>query len=149
MLIGIQLSRSAVSALHFVADQENVALLAEGFQSGHKRLGERRYAALPLHALDDDRARLVIGDPTDIVHVRFRIVHFGNERTEPAVKRVLPRRGQREERSAVEAVFQRDDLGAPLAVLLDGILPRRLERALVRLRARVCEERPFCARLGA
>ena len=54
---------------------------------------------------------------------------------------VLPRRGKGKQRSAVKAVFQRYDLMPARAVLFMRIFPRRLKRALVRFRARICEKR--------
>ena len=55
--------------------------------------------------------------------------------------------------SSVEGIDERDDLRATLAVFVEGVFARRLDRTLVCLRARVAEEdaahaRPLAKKLG-
>ena len=148
--VAVELAAAAVADLHLVADEQNIAFLAARLARRDERLGERDNAALALHAFDDDGARFPVSHAADILHIRFGIVHLGHEGSEPMMEGFLPRRREREERSAVEAVFERDDLCAlSLAVLHRGVLSCRFEGALVGFRAGICKERAFCARLGA
>ena len=84
------------------------------------------------------RARLRRRADRTAVAVRIRrVIRAGHERREALALRHLARRQrQRSHRPAVERAEERDDV-VPLRVVL-----RQLERRLVRLGARVAEERP-------
>ena len=96
-------------------------LVAEGAKSPHEAFFERFDAAFALHAFDDDSTG-VFALLFDRLHVRVDGDDFGHEGTEEAVEGFLPRRGEGEERPAVEAAAERDDLLPPLAVLFKGVL---------------------------
>ena len=105
LLIGVQRAAAAVPALHFVTDEQNVVLRTPCGELFDESLVERRHAALPLHALDDDRAGILSRGALHIGNVRLRIGDVGNERPEILMEFLLPRRRQREERAPVEAVL--------------------------------------------
>ena len=111
---------------------------------------ERDHAALAEHGLEQDQRRVRGGcerrlERLDVVRPGER--DAGDERPEALPLRRLTRGRQGAERAAVEAAFERHD---PRPA---GCLARDLEGRLVRLGARVAEERPpafesFCEQRG-
>ncbi len=129
---------AADSRLHLVVDVERSVLAAELEQPGGEVLGQRDEPAFALHGLDDDAPDLVLGEERrDVLervvrgHAAVRIrpagaVHLGGERTEPFLVDLLVRHRHRQQRAAVERVFEDDDSGLPGrgAGDLDGVLDR-------------------------
>ena len=102
---------------------------------------ERQHAALALYKLHHDRAGHIVGLAANVVDVvRDRIVKALGEREEIVVEAILTGRLERSYGAAVEGIDERYDLVASLAVLVEGILARELDRTLVGLRTRVGEE---------
>ena len=64
----------------------------------------------------------------------------GRQRLEQLVIMILSRCGKGRDRSAMEAVFKRNDRGIVSALLFSRVLSRRLDRALVCFRAGVAKE---------
>ena len=96
-------------------------LVAESTQSPHEAFVERFDAAFALHAFDDDGAG-VFALLFDRLHVRVDGDDFGHKGTEEAVEGLLPRRGEGEERPAVEAAVEGNNFLPPLAVLIERVL---------------------------
>ena len=80
-------------------------------------------AALSLHELEHHRAAAVLADqPFQFLGIVRRAVYEAlRERPEFRVKRILSRCGKRRHRSAVKAVFQRNDRMSAFPVFLIGI----------------------------
>ena len=103
-------------------------------------------AALALDGLEHDGGRLLAHHRLELLDVVVvDVVKAVRQRAEAFVVLRLARRRQRCDRTAVEAVPGRDDLGF-LRVELMRVLARDLDGALIRLSARVAEERLVEAR---
>ena len=96
-------------------------LVAEGAERAHEALIDRFDAAFALHAFEDDGAG-VFALLFDRLHVRVDGNDFGHKGAEKAVEGMLPRRGEGEERPAVEAAVEGNNFLPPLAVLFEGVL---------------------------
>ena len=149
VLVGKEFTRSAVAALHFVADKKYVVFPAVFGKLFYKRFIERIHAALALHAFDHHGASLILRRPFDRLYIRFRIRRFGHKGIEILVIAILSRSGKRKERSSVETPVQRDNSRPALTVFREGIFSCRFKSALVDFRARISEKHAFCARLFA
>ena len=141
MLVGEELARAPHAALDLIEDQERtvlVAKLAHALQVFRRRHMD---AALALDRFEHDGARLRAHHPRKLFDLAvMHIVEACGQRPEALVILWLPRRRQRRERASVEAVPRRDDLRL-LRVFRVRVFVRDLDRALVRLRARVGEKR--------
>ena len=132
-------ARTAHAALDFVADHQEILLVAERAHAGHELRRRGRHAALALHRLEHDRHRLVGESGLDGLEiVEVGIGETNRQRLETGLAPVLARRRDRRERTAVEAVAHRDHLVA--AAVRGTPLAGELDRRLVRLGARVAEE---------
>ena len=103
-------------------------------------------AALALDRLDDQRGdRVLVERGVELLEIALEDRDPRGERTERQSVAGTIGRGEGAEEPAVEGAAQRDDLVLRLA---DRARPaaRELERAFVRLRARVAEERLGCER---
>ncbi len=131
-----------VSDLHLVADEQQIVFLTQLRRALDIGLVQRHHAALALHDLHHDGCALVFRDQPRKIRqiVRFGIDEPVRQRQEIVVEHVLPGRGQRGDGPAVETVFERDDGGIFLALLILRPFPGGLDGALVRLRAGVAEE---------
>ena len=133
-------ARAAHARLHLVDDHQEVLLVAERADALHELVRRRRDAAFALHRLEHDRDRLVVHrglDGSQIV-----VVGIGEADRQGIVSLLAPRlrrRRDRRERAAMEALAHRHDLVAP--PVRRAPLACELDRRLVRLRARVAEER--------
>ena len=109
----------------------------------------RKNAAFALDAFDDDRADVRAHVLLHRVEIAVRNVRDSLDPTEALA--VLRRAGQRHRahRAAVERVVERDELRALRVALRMEVTTRELEQRLVRLRARVAEERAIEAALRA
>ena len=142
MHVAVELAAAAVADLHLVADEQQVLLGGELGSTFDKFLRQRDDAALALHDLHHDGGALVRGDlRLEIVEViRLGVGKALRQRQKVVVEHVLPGRGERCDRAAVEAVFERDDGVVLRAFVVGGVLARGLDGALVGLRAGVGEE---------
>ena len=132
-------ARAAHAALDLVADEKQVLLVAERAQALEELGVGRRHAALALDRLDHHRDRLLVDrglDGLEVVVVGVR--EADRQRVVALLAPGLRRRGDRRERTAVEALAERDNLVA--AAVLAAPLARQLDRRLIRLGARVAEE---------
>ena len=136
-----QAARAADAGLHLVDDEQQILLAAERLDLLDERRVKRQNAALALHKLHHDGAGHVIDLAADVVEVVCdRVVKALGKREEIVVETILTGRFQGSYRAAVEGIDERYDFVAALAVLVEGVLARQLDRALVGLRARVCKE---------
>ena len=136
-----QAARAADAGLHLVDDEQDISFAAERLDLVYEFLVERQHAALALDKLHHDRAgHLVRFMANGIKIVRGRVVKSLGKREKVVVETVLPGCLERGHRAPVEGVDKRDDLVAPFAVFVKGVFARELDRALVRLRARVCKK---------
>ena len=109
--IAVELAGAAVAGLHLVADEQDVLRGGELRRTLDEFLRQRNDAALALHDLNHDGGALVR------CHLRLEIVEVVRlgigkalrQRQKVVVEHVLPGRGERCDRAAVEAVFERDD----------------------------------------
>ena len=140
--VAVELAAAAVADLHLVADEQQVLLGGELGSTFDKFLRQRDDAALALHDLHHDGGALVRGDlRLEIVEViRLGVGKTLRQRQKVVVEHVLPGRGERCDRAAVEAVFERDDGVVLRAFVVGGVLARGLDGALVGLCAGVGEE---------
>ena len=149
--ITVELAGAAVAGLHLVADEQDVLRGGELRRTLDEFLRQRDDAALALHDLDHDGGAFVRG------HLRLEIVEIVRlgigkalrQRQKVVVEHVLTGRGERRDRAAVEAVFERDDGVVFRALVLSRVFARSLDGAFVGLRAGVGEEDLFHAGLFA
>src|SRR5438093_1113529 len=137
LLRGKQRPRAPETTLHFVKDQRAAAGVAVFAQEHQKLGGDGAHAPFALHGFDDDGRRALGRDGAlrGLDVTERNDVHVREQRLEgPAVVGPI-RCGERGEQPAMEGTGERDDVGLlrPFA--------GELERALVRLGARITEER--------
>ena len=136
-----QAAGAADAGLYLVDDEQHILLAAERLDLLDEFLIERQHAALALYKLHHDCASHIVGLAANIVDVvRDRIVKALGEREEIVMETILAGRLERSYGAAVEGIDERYDLVASLAVLVERILARELDRTLVGLRTRVGEE---------
>ena len=133
-----QAARAADAGLHLVDDEQDILLAAVCLDLLNKFPVERQHAALALDELHHDRAGRFIRLAAHRVEIVCDcVVEALGEREKVVVEPILPGGLERGHRAPVEGVDERDDLVASLAVFIKGVFTRELDRALVRLRARV------------
>ena len=144
--IGEELARAADARLDLVEDEQRVIFVAELAHALEVAGRWRVDAALALDRLEQHGARLVAHHGRELREVVVMdVVEAVRQRPEALVVMRLARRRQRRDRAAVEGVPRADDLRF-LRVEAVRVLACDLDRALVRLRARVAEERLVEAR---
>ena len=140
MLIGKELSRSSDAGLNLIDDNEDVALRAEFRKRLDIALVEDIHAALALNDLYQHRAGFVgDGGSQGVKAVWLGVCKASGKREKEVVKNVLTRCREGGHCSAVEGVFQGDDLVSVRAVFVEAVFARCFDGALVSLRAAVAE----------
>ena len=138
LLVGEERSGAAEPGLYLVDAEKCSDLAGDLGRCLDEALLQRQHAALAQHRLEQDRRELAARrdrclERLDVVRPREREPR--DERPEALPLPGLAGGGEGAVGAAVEASLERDDPRAP------GRLARDLERRLVRLRARVAEER--------
>ena len=137
MLIGIELSSAAVSALDLVCHENDVLFFAEFRDPLHIGVGKRPDTAFTLNAFNQDAGHAVLADdlfqPFEVIRLRVDKARCQGEKV--LVEHVLASCGERRKRTAVERVAERHD-GVPLfAFLRCRIGACRLDGAFIRFSA--------------
>ena len=133
--------RPSDAGLDLVHQQQPVLLSAQLCHRLHVVLPEGIDAALTLDQLHHHAADIVPGGLHEAVHViGLRVLEALGEGEEELVKMVLPGGLQRGDGPPVEGIFQSNDGGPALAVLLIGVFPGGFNHTLIGLRAGVAEE---------
>ena len=140
--IRIELTAPSVAALYLVGDREDAVLFAQPEDAVHEIRVERVDSALSLNAFEHHGAAALFAERFESVEVSgFGIHESPGKRSEFGMEGILSGRGKCRHRSSVEAVFQRYHRGTALvAVFAESKTPCRLDRAFVRLGARIREE---------
>ena len=122
-------------------------LAADLLQAGGEFLPDGAHAALALHGLKEDRgAGVLCGKALEgLAFAGLRVEEAAGQRLIVAVEHILPRRGQRAERAAVEAAAQGDDAAVFRALVFGGPFAGGLDGAFVGFRAGVREKDPLQA----
>ena len=117
----------------------------------HEIRVERVDSALSLNAFEHHGAAALFAERFESVEVScFGIHESPGKRSEFGMEGILSGRGKCRHRSSVEAVFQRYHRGTALvAVFAESKTPCRLDRAFVRLGARIREEHLLHSRAPA
>mmetsp|Transcript_74713 Transcript_74713/g.192821 ORF Transcript_74713/g.192821 Transcript_74713/m.192821 type:complete len:363 (+) Transcript_74713:194-1282(+) len=138
-LVAPQLAGPPEAALHLVEDEHGADLVAPLPQRLHELGGGRNNAALALHRLHEDCARLLIDGLQASRLIELQELNRRHDRLEGRLVVLLPREGQGTHRAPMEGVLESDEL---LAWLLIHVveLAGKLDGRLVRLRSRVAEE---------
>ena len=151
MFAAQKFARSAHARLHFVGDKQDIAFFAVVVNLRYKLLILRNNAALAL-----DKFQHYGADAFLLFYLLYILAAVDKafvEGEEIVVHRLLRGGGKRSHGSAVEGLVKGDNLIPACAVLVKGVLARRLDSRFVRFRARIAEEylfisRPFTKRLG-
>ena len=149
--VGVQRACTAVAGLYFVDNDQDILFMGIVDDGTDKGRVKRMDAAFALYQFHHDGADVIFfSQGLD----RFEVIRFGideavQEGTEILMELILAAGCQRGHRPAVEAVFQRDDRIASVAVFVVRIFAGRLDGAFVRFCAGVGKEDLFHARLFA
>ena len=141
LLEGKQAADTADTSLHLVDDEQHVLLAAELLYLLDELAVKRQDTALTLNQLHHDGAGHIVrlcAYRLDVVG--NRVIKALGKREEIVVETLLTGGFQRSDRAAVERIDERQHLEAALTVLIERILARQLDGALIRLRARVGKE---------
>ena len=145
--IAVEAAAAAVAELDLVCHEQQVMLAADLLQAGGEFLPDGAHAALALHGLKEDRgAGVLCGKALEgFAFAGLRVEEAAGQRLIVAVEHILPRRGQRAERAAVEAAAQGDDVAVFRALVFGGPFAGGLDGAFVGFRAGVREKDPLQA----
>ena len=141
MLAAQEGAGAANAGLDFIHDEDEIFFIAELPDRLNILRVQRHNAALALHQLQHHRAGMAVHQLGQRLQVARRGVEEALvEGAEVVVEHLLTGGGQGGDGAAVEAVHQRDDGIAALAVVVEAVLAGRLDGALVGLGAGVAEE---------
>ncbi len=153
LLPGVERAGAAVASLDLVADHEDIPLGAELLYALHEVILKRQHAALALDELEHYGGDALVALDKSAQRgavVGLRVDKAGRQGLKELVILVLAGGGEGGYGAAVEAVFERHKLIAPVrAVFIRGVCARALSGALVGLRAGVGEEDLLHAGAGA
>ena len=141
LLEGPEGTGTAQTGLHFVADEEDVVLAAQGLHTAQVIARQGHDAAFALHHFHQHRRRggrdggfqrgQVIGG---------HLLEASGQRRETVAQALAARSGQRTEGTAVEAAAQGDDLVGVALLDLAHVAAGQLDAGLVGLGAGIAEE---------
>ena len=141
MLAAQEGAGAAHAGLHLVHDEHKVFFVTELAHGLHIVRVQRHHAALALNEFQHHGAGVAVHQLLQRFHIARRSIQEALvEGAEVVVEHLLTGGGQGGDGAAVEAVHQRDDGIAALAVVVEAVLAGRLDGALVGLGAGVAEE---------
>ena len=141
MLTAQEGAGAAYAGLHFVHDEHKVFFVAQSAHGLHILRVQRHHAALALNELHHHGAGVAVYQlPQRFNIARRDVLEALVEGAEVVVEHLLPGGGQGGKGAAMEAVDQRDDVVAVLAVMIHAVLAGGLDSALVGFGAGVAEE---------
>ena len=138
----VQLARAAHARLYLVKDQQQAARVTQLPHPADIFRLHRHHAALALDGLEHDGAHCIVDSVLKRLNIPRRDVFEPRIVRGKAlwVQRLLPGGGQCDHTAPVEGVDQRNHGGMACPTMVIGVFARRLDRALVGLRAGIAQK---------
>lgn len=132
---------AAHAGLHFIADEQNAAFMAQFFHAAHVVIIKRKHAGFALDAFHHDSAGLVVDCSLQGVEVIGRYLLEASGHGSETIHKIGPScGGQGAKRASVETARQGNDIRRVAAGYLSGIAAGELDGRLVSLGSGVAEK---------